>query len=86
MSPAKLSENIAVYNAMSSELEMDHNGKWVVIYDRAVSGYFDDETGAIQHAVREHGEGPYLIRIIGDVIAPLPASVVYEIAAPGVHI
>ena len=82
MSAAKLSENITAYDELHDMFEMDHNGEWVVIYDRAVQGFFNDEYAAIQHAASNFGRGPYLIRRIGESAITLPASVVYQTSVP----
>ena len=75
---AKLSDNIAAYDELRSELEMDHNGEWVVIHNRRVSGYFESMEKATHHAVEAHGTGPYLIRQIGAPPITLPTSVLYQ--------
>lgn len=82
MSAVKLSGNIAAYDELRSELEMDHNGEWVVIHDRKVSGYFGSMEEATQHAVEKHGSGPYLIRQIGAPPITLPTSVLYQCWEP----
>lgn len=55
---AKLSDNIAAYDEMRRELEMHHNGEWIVVFDRKVSGCFESMEEATRHAVATHGRGP----------------------------
>ena len=78
MSAVQLSDNIAAYDELRGELEMDHNGEWIVIHDRTVSGYFKSMEEATQQAVKRHGVGPYLIRQVGAPPITLPASVIYQ--------
>lgn len=84
---AKLSDNIAAYDEKRRELEIDHNGEWIVIHDRKISGYFDSMEEATQHALSTYGRGPYLIRQVGAPPITLPASVIYQrwepVRAPG---
>ena len=72
-----LSEEIAAYEAMKSDLEMSHLGQWAVVHARKLVGTFVDFQAAAQEAVRQFGRGPYLIRQIGAPPGTLPASVVY---------
>ena len=72
-----LTEEIAFYDDHRAELEADHFGKWVLVRDRTVQGYFDDFQAAAGVAVQRFGRGPYLIRQIGAPSAPLPTSVMY---------
>ena len=74
----RLSDNIAAYDELRSELEMDHNGEWIVIHDRKISGYFESMQEATQRAVEAFGTGPYLIRQIGAPPITLPTSVLYQ--------
>ena len=57
---------------------MDHNGDWIVIFDRKVSGYFESMEEATRHAVATHGRGPYLIRQVGAPPITLPTSAIYQ--------
>lgn len=75
---ARLSDNIAAYDEMRRELEMDRNGEWIVIYGRLVSGCFESMEEAAQHAAATHGRGPYLIRRVGAPPLQLPASAIYQ--------
>lgn len=80
--PAKLSENLESYEQIQNELEMDHNGEWVVIYDKEVKAFFSEPSEATEFAVGNFGRGPYLIRRIGESSLSLPASVVYQTWEP----
>lgn len=73
-----LSEDISAFEADRSRLETDHNGKWVVFYNRTLEGVFDDFETAAQDAVRRFGRGPYLIRQVGAAPITLPASVMFR--------
>ncbi len=72
---ADLSEDMAAYESMRSELELDHTGKWVVIYDETLQGIYDDFQDAADFAVQRFGRGPYHIRRIGECPFTLPTSV-----------
>lgn len=70
--------DIAAYEKLRPSLELEHIGKWVLIYDGklvALYGSFDD---AAKTAVSRFGRGPYLIRQIGAPDITLPASVMYR--------
>lgn len=75
---AKLSEEIAAYEAIRAELEADHFGRWVVVHDREVVGTYTAFERAADDAIRRFGRGPYLIRQIGQAPLVLPASVLYQ--------
>jgi len=73
-----LSKEIAAYNAIRNELEIDHLGKWVVIHDEVLVGIYDSFDDAASNAVEQFGRGPYLIREVGAPPLALPASVFYR--------
>jgi hypothetical protein len=75
---SELKDDIAVYEAMRSELETSKLGKWVLIYNRELAGTFDTFDAAAKEAVQKFGRGPYLIRQIGAPPVTLPASVLYH--------
>ena len=78
-----LSKDIAAFDAMRAELEMDHNGKWIVIHDRELVGdYYDEFEQAAEFAVEKFGGGPYLIRQVGAPIPRIPASVLLSSLQP----
>lgn len=74
---ATLTENIVFYDEHRPELEADHFGKWILVHDRRIEGFFEDFQAAAADAVRRFGRGPYLIRQIGAPSAALPASVMF---------
>lgn len=75
---ADLKDDIGTYEAMRSDLELRHSGKWVVIYDRKLIGTFDTFEAAAVDAVRQFGRGPYLIRQVGAPPLTLPAAALYH--------
>lgn len=75
---SELQDDIAVYEAMRSELETSKLGKWVLIYKKELTGTFDTFETAAKEAVQKFGRGPYLIRQIGAPPVTLPASVMYH--------
>jgi hypothetical protein len=78
MSP--LEQEIATFEESRAQLEASAMGKWVLVHDSEVIGTFDSFDAAADRAVREFGEGPYLIRQIGSSSLTLPASVVFNLA------
>ena len=76
---AKLSEEIAAYEALRVELEADCFGEWVVFHDEQLIGTYSAFQAAADDAVRRFGRGPYLIRQVGAPPLTLPASVMYRL-------
>ena len=76
----ELSSEIEAFELQRSKLEADHNGEWVVFFDRHLHGLFPTMEAAAADAVRSFGRGPYLIRQIGAPPIVLPASVMYHLA------
>ena len=74
----ELSRQIAVYEEMQPALEMDHFGKWVVIYNEELIGTFETDQDALNDAICRFGRGPYLIRQIGAPAIPPLASLIYR--------
>ncbi len=74
---SKLKEEIAAYEDMRNDLEIEHFGKWVVIHDNKLLGAYDSFELAAEDAVKYFGRGPYLIRKVGAPPVTLPASVLY---------
>ena len=61
-----LSRQIAVYDAKYRRtLELDHFGKWAVVYNEELEGIYDSFEEAANDAISQFGRGPYLIRRIG---------------------
>lgn len=73
----RLDDDIRAFDAMRSDLEAHHQGKWVIIRERALIGAFDTFDSAAVDAVRRFARGPYLIRQVGAPPEMLPASVMY---------
>ncbi len=78
MAMADINEDIAAYDAMRQELEANHTGKWVLLYNRELIAVFDSFESAAETAVQKFGRGPYLIRQIGAPPVTLPASIMYR--------
>ena len=76
---AKLKEEIAAYESMCNDLEIEHSGKWVIIHNKELAGIYDSFELAAEDAVKRFGRGPYLIRKVGAPPITLPASVLYHI-------
>ena len=78
MSEFTLTDNIKTYETMRETLECDHFGQWVVLHSKEVAGFYPDFEEAAAQAIEQFGRGPYLIRQIGVLPPPLPASVLYQ--------
>ena len=70
-----LKTEMAAYDSMRENLELDHPGKWVVIHDEALIGWYDSSQLAAEDAIRRFGRGPYLIRKVGAQPVSLPLVV-----------
>lgn len=75
----ELDREIAVYESMRADLENKHMGEWAVVYGEELIGLFPSFDEAARAAVERFGRGPYLIRQIGAIPIPMPASVVYNL-------
>lgn len=73
-----LKKEIAAYETMRGDLEMEQLGKWVVVHDEKLVGTYDSFQKAAEDAVQKFGRGPYLIRQIGAPPLTLPASALYQ--------
>ena len=73
-----LKKEIAAYETMHSDLELEHPGEWVVVHDEKLVGTHESFHSAAETAVERFGRGPYLIRRIGAGPLTLPASVLYR--------
>lgn len=75
----RLREEIAAYNKLLPELMQHHSGKFVIFYEGTLRGAFDTFDAAGREAIRQFGDGPYLIRQVGaERVIPLPASVAFR--------
>ena len=73
-----LKENIAAYEAMQDDLELDYFGKWVVFYDKELAGTYKTSGDAVDDAMVRFGRGPYLIKQVGEPPLTLPPYVPYR--------
>lgn len=74
-----LKREMAAYETIRSDLELEHFGKWAVVHGGELVGVYDDFEVAADNAVRRYGRGPYLIRRIGGAwVITLPASLQYR--------
>lgn len=78
-----LKKEIAAYETMRSDLEIEHPGEWVVVHDEKLVGTYESFQLAAENAVERFGRGPYLIRRIGAAPLTLPASVLYRPVVDG---
>ena len=62
---AEITQEIAAYERMQSDLEREHMGKWVVVHDEQLIGAYEDFWDASQEAVERFGRGPFLLRQVG---------------------
>ena len=74
---ASLTDDIAQYDLLRNQLEIDHTGEWVVIHDRNLIGLFKSFEAAADEAVRQFGRGPYLIRQVGAPPIVLSPAMMY---------
>ena len=75
---ATLKTEIAAYERMRDDLELEHFGEWVVVHDEKLAGTYESLEKAADDAVQRFGRGPYLIRQVGAPPLVLPASVKYR--------
>ena len=75
---SRLKEEIAAYEEMRNDLEIEHLGKWVIVYNKELAGIYDSFELAAEDAVKRFGRGPYLIRKVGAPPITLPVSVLYR--------
>ena len=59
MADTALDEQIAVYQSIRDDLEREHMGRWVVVHDGVVAGYFETHWDAAEAAVQRFGDGPH---------------------------
>ena len=62
---AEITQEIAAYERMQSDLEREHLGKWVVVHDEELIGAYDDFEDAACAGVQRFGRGPFLLRQVG---------------------
>jgi hypothetical protein len=59
-------EDIRAYDERRTDLEQQYSGKFVVFHAGQLVGAFDDFDSADKAALRDFGDGPVLIRKVGD--------------------
>jgi hypothetical protein len=74
---ADLDQEIAVFEAIRSDLEANQQGKWTLIRGKDLIGTFETFDTAASVAVARFGRGPYLIRQVGAPPVVIPASAMY---------
>lgn len=74
-----IDREIAAYETMRAELENQHMGEWVLVFDEKLVGVFPSFDEAAKEAVKKFSRGPYLIRQVGAPPITMPASVVYHL-------
>ena len=62
---AEITQEIAAYERMQSDLEREHFGKWIVVHDEELIGAYDDFEDAAHAGVQRFGRGPFLLRQVG---------------------
>lgn len=75
--PASLDQDIAAYVAAQDMLEAEYPGQWIVVFDEKIAGAYDSFEEAGEAAFAQFGEGPYLIRRVGERTAKLPDSIIF---------
>lgn len=75
---ATLKENIAAYEAMQNDLELDYFGKWVVFHNEKMVGSYETSQEAAEEAIALISQGPCLVRRVGAPPLTLPPYVPYR--------
>ncbi|MDP3491610.1 MAG: hypothetical protein Q8R82_00735 [Hyphomonadaceae bacterium] len=75
--PASLDRDIAAYMAMQERYESEYLGQWIVVFDEKAVGVYASFEEAGEAAFELFGDGPYLIRRIGERTANLPDSIIF---------
>ena len=73
-----LKKEIAAYERIRDDLELEYFGKWIVVHDEELAGIYDSFEAAADNAVQRFGRGPYLIKRVGEPPMTLPASVLFR--------
>ena len=73
-----LKGEMAAYEQMREDLEIEHLGEWVVVHGGKLIGTYEDFQEAAGTAVERFGRGPYLLKRIGEPPLRLPASLLYR--------
>ena len=75
-----LAREIATFDRRRAQLEREHAGKWVLIHGEDVVDVYDTFQTAAEAGLRLYGNGPFLIRQVGQDKIELPASVTYGLS------
>lgn len=74
-----LDDEIDAYERMRARLEADFFGKWIVVHGGEFIDAFSRFEEAADDAIARFGQGPYLIRQVGEKPLELPPSLLYGI-------
>jgi hypothetical protein len=78
-----LEQELATLGREKDRLEREHRGKFVLVRGDQIVGTFDTFDAAAEEALRRFGQGPYLIRQIGEETMSLPPALVYGLIHAG---
>ena len=78
---ATLEQNIAAYERMREQLEVEHMGQWVVVDNEQLINAFDDFQDAADLVIEKIGPG-CLLRQVGRPPAQLPALRISRLTSP----
>jgi hypothetical protein len=78
-----LERELATFERERKHLEQEHLGKFVLIRGDQIIGTFDTFDAAADEALRQFGQGPYLIRRIGEEAMALPPALAYGLICAG---
>jgi hypothetical protein len=78
-----LEQELATLDREKDRLEKEHRGKFALIRGDEVIGTFDTFDAAAEEALRRFGQGPYLIRQIGEESMSLPPALAYGLMYAG---
>ena len=66
MSDWTLKKEIAAYRKMCKDgLELEHFGKWIIVYEGKLRGVFDTQNEAVISAVKKFRDNAFLIKQVG---------------------
>jgi hypothetical protein len=77
-----LNDVMLAYETNATELNANHDGKWLLICDGQFTA-FDELVYCAAHAQRHCSNKPYLIRMVGNHAATPPISVFYHAPEAG---
>ena len=66
MNARTLKDEIAAYRKMCKDgIELEHFGKWIIVYEGKLRGVFDTENEAVIEAVKKFKDSVFLIKQVG---------------------